>query len=529
MSKYHDWLLNHIKTHPEFVKPEQYRTEMLSRLENDRIRDLSISRTTFTWGVPVPGDHEHVMYVWFDALTNYYSAVKGTDYWPASAHVIGRDIMWFHAVIWPCMLHSAGLPLPGCVLVHGFVNDAQNKKMSKSLGNVVDPHTLLDKYPVDSVRWYVSSTTPYGDDLKFQDQALCYSHNADLCDVLGNLINRAVTLSAGAVPKAGEFSRPFDTKELLSKVDHAMLQGQVSVGAELVAQACKDTNKWLADAEPWKMKGDPVGKAACVRVLLESVYVLAHLYAPYIPLASAAVFKKLGTTARCLTALGDMNLTEGTRVESSTVLFKHLDVVGAEPAPPAPKEPVEKQVKQVAKPAAKGGKAQPEAFDKDQELFSRLDLRVGRILEVTPHPTADRLYVEKIDVGEPEPRQVVSGLREHYSLEELQGRLLVVVCNLKPRKMLQVESSGMVLCAKNSEKVELLTPPDVSPGSKVMLEGSAPRDPWPMNQVDKQKVWDEVAKGLKVDAHGVAMYDGVRLLVKGEALTAPSVTDSIIS
>ncbi|KAF4732435.1 methionyl-tRNA synthetase, partial [Perkinsus olseni] len=205
--------------------------QILARLE-EPLRDLSCSRRTFSWGIPIPGSDDHVMYVWFDALTNYVSAVNGLDagndkayYWPANAHIIGKDIIWFHCVIWPCMLLSAGIPLPESVAVHGFIQDSEGKKMSKSIGNVVDPHDVLDEFPVDTVRWYMLSDAPYGGDLKFSTSAMINTHNADLCNGLGNLVNRAVALSGGSVPDlpVKDLEKPFDLRKAVADLDGKFL------------------------------------------------------------------------------------------------------------------------------------------------------------------------------------------------------------------------------------------------------------------------------------------------------------------
>ena len=205
MSKYHDWLVNYIENeNPSFVQPASYRNEILGRLRKDRLRDLSLSRTSFQWGIPMPEgfDEKHVMYVWFDALSNYLTGVHYLDeqahemkrYWPANVQIIGKDIIWFHCVIWPCMLKSAGLPLPKTVFSHGFVYAADGRKMGKSLGNAVEPHLITAKYSVDSIRYYMCSSATYGADLNFSEEVLTTNHNSELADTLGNLVHRSLNL-----------------------------------------------------------------------------------------------------------------------------------------------------------------------------------------------------------------------------------------------------------------------------------------------------------------------------------------------
>ncbi|KAF4692843.1 methionyl-tRNA synthetase [Perkinsus olseni] len=337
MGKYQQKLIDHIKNHPDFIKPEQYRQQILARLE-EPLRDLSCSRRTFSWGIPIPGSDDHVMYVWFDALTNYVSAVNGLDadndkahYWPANAHIIGKDIIWFHCVIWPCMLLSAGIPLPESVAVHGFIQDSEGKKMSKSIGNVVDPHDVLDEFPVDTVRWYMLSDAPYGGDLKFSTSAMINTHNADLCNGLGNLVNRAVALSGGSVPElpVKDLEKPFDLRKAVADLDVAMRnQDAISEGCAIIRQVTAATNEWITRAEPWKIKDDKDKKMAIIRLLMESVYILAHMWAPFIPMGADKIFEKLATAPRPLKDLSETfeNLRPGQQIPTNrSVLYKVLE------------------------------------------------------------------------------------------------------------------------------------------------------------------------------------------------------------
>jgi len=529
LSKFQKAVLKHIEDHPGFIQPEQYRTEIYERLSHMEMRDLSISRGTFEWGVPCPEDEvdgkRHVMYVWFDALINYISGVDGIDpskplsrFWPADMHIVGKDISWFHSVIWPSMLMSAGIPLPKSIVVHGFISGSDGRKMSKSYGNVVNPHDSLDKYPCETVRWYLCREAPYGDDVKFSEESLKLMHNADLCDKLGNLVNRAVNLAGGTVSpcEADMVSQPFCLETLKTTVRAAFENYRLSEAADLTVRACAATNKWIADLAPWKMKGDETQqmRTACCRKLIEAVYVLAHFFAPFIPRAAEAIFKKLGTPPKPIPKLVDnfMNLAVGTAVGSSSILFEQMEL-----------------------PKAGGALPAKTAAPVDQPLFSKLEVRVGRIVKAWHHPSAQRLFVENIDIGEPTgPRQIVSGLREHYTLEEFEGRKILVIANMKPAKLVGVESSGMVLCAKNPEAkvVELLdVPDDLAVGDRVM-----PRDvPFTFSalkpdEVKKQKVWETIQKELRTDAERVACFAGVPLTTEGGArFLAPTQASAEIS
>lgn len=565
LSKYAAPVLKYIEDNPDFIKPVQYRSEILERLRSIEMRDLSISRGAFTWGVetgepPVEGQN-HVMYVWFEALTNYLNGVHGLEpknplsrFWPADVHVIGKDIVWFHSVIWPAVLMSCELPIPKHILVHGFIAGPDGRKMSKSYDNVVIPADELGKMSVDTFRWYLSKEANYGDDIKWSNESIVHMHNSDLCDKLGNLVNRAVNLSGGQVGEAdiSLVPLPFDLKELKKQVQAAFDDFRLGDAAELTSQACSATNKWIADLEPWKMKGDELApkKVACIRMLLEAVYVLAHFYAPFIPQAATAIFSKLSCEARPIPELSDnfSNLVTGLDVITGSILFEQLVLPEASVAADKPAaEPKKKE----AKGKGKGGEAkdkkegkdkkdakgaQPVANkgdDPDQPLFSKLDVRVGQIVEAWLHPDADSLFVEKVDVGDPEgPRQIVSGLRKHYTLEEFQGRKLLAVCNMKPAKMRNVESSGMVLCAKKDGKVELLDVPDgCKVGDRVLPKGMdskwSPVDP---SSVKKKGIWEEIAKDLKTNGKRAACFGGVALEAKGgQGILAPSLADSEIS
>jgi len=564
LSKYAPEVLKLIQEGDQFlVQPEQYRKELIERLSNMEMRDLSISRGTFDWGIPCPEDpvegKEHVMYVWFDALINYVSAVNGLDassplsrFWSADAHVVGKDIMWFHSVIWPAMLLSAGVPLPKSVVVHGFVAGADGRKMSKSLGNVVDPHEMLNKYPADTIRWYLCREAAYGDDPKFSEDSLKLMHNADLLANLGNLVNRGVNLCGGEVPSctAGLVEPPFDLAELKKATITAFANYRLSEAAELVIRASSATNKWIADLEPWKMKDASLEqkKAACLRLLLEAVYVLAHFFAPFIPTASEAIFKKLGSPAKAIPKLSDKfdNLTSGTVVTKGSVLFQELEAEKADAkGDKETKEEKAKSVKQQQQALEKGkakGKAKPKKEplkpdNPEQPVFSKLDIRVGQVMKAWNHPEADKLYVEEIDIGDPDgPRTIVSGLRDHYPLEQFEGRKLLVVCNMAPRKMRKVTSSGMVLCAKcpDTNKVELLeVPADAKVGDRIVhedLDGEKWRPVQP-EAVGEYAVWETVAKELKTRGDRIACFADKALKTIGGAspFLAATLADKYVS
>jgi len=346
MSKYGNWLIEYIEANPGFIQPEMYRNQILVRLKEDALRDLSISRTTFDWGIRVPEgfDQRHVMYVWFDALSNYISGLDLlTDtgnslaaYWPAQCHLIGKDIVWFHSVIWPCMLHSAGIPQPGTIFCHGFVNAEDGRKMSKTYGNTIDPHDILDKFPVDSTRYYMTLATTYGNDLNFSESQLVMMHNSELADILGNLVHRGLTLChkfcSGVIPDVQHddaFPAPFDFNELLTSITNDIKGNKNAIHLALfrAVDAVRATNRFLTTAEPWKMKGDDESRRpAIVRTTLEAIYILAHFLAPVLPLAAEKIFSRLNTSPRVVGSLRPdfYNLTPGTPVTIGDILFTKL-------------------------------------------------------------------------------------------------------------------------------------------------------------------------------------------------------------
>lgn len=564
MSKYTERLINFIETNPSFIEPEQFRNNILGRLQKEGLKDLSVSRTSFTWGIPVPEgfDPRHVMYVWFDALTNYISGVHGVPldpsqpphplsvYWPAAKHIIGKDIVWFHCVIWPCILMSAGFPLPGGVFCHGFVNAADGRKMSKSYNNTIDPNEMLDKHPVDSIRYYLTAAATYGADLNFSEEALITMHNSELADILGNLVHRVLNLTQkycdGVVPDTTHdevFNQPFDLAGLKAGISEDLGKAcAIHLALFKAMEAARSSNRFLTEAEPWKMKGEEnaVRRRAVVRTALEAVYAFSHFLAPVIPIAAGKVFQKLNTPPVSAGNLRDdfYNLKPGTPVDVGEILFQKLEALGGDEKAPAP---VEKKAKGSAvKPkSAKDAAAEEAAHAID---FTKLELRVGRIVKIWPHETAERLYCEEIDVGAEAGgiRTIASGLRAHYSVEELQNRLVVVVCNLKESKFQGFPSCGMVLAAKDASapegreaKVELVDVPlGSNVGERISISGLTAADllpPLAPARVKKLKVWESVAADLRVDDRGLVLWKQSQLMTLAGGCSVPTVKLSPVS
>jgi methionyl-tRNA synthetase len=600
MGKYQEQLVRYIsEENPQFIQPEARKREMLSFL-SEPLQDLCVTRTVCQWGVQCPkdpeyrGDKNHVMYVWFDALSNYLSGVNylcgaaedpanQQRFWPANVHVVGKDIVRFHTIIWPAMLMSAKVPLPKTVFGHGFVVAADGVKMSKSLGNVVDPVELLALYPSDSVRFYIAAGAPYGADMPFSADSLCSMHNATLKSGLGNLVHRVTSLCAaldtqGCVPADAPHPlpgqpTPFDLKNLKTIFEvcfserparvpvpadfsaaefpsfllDSVRRGdglQLSVAALALVEAINSLNKYVQTAEPWKLKApaeQPL-KRAIVRAALEGAYAVAHFLQPFCPDACAEVFNKVGVRATCISCLQNdfRNLPPGAQTHVGPVLFDELapgvgKVVagGAEKAKEdrlakiAESVAAKKERKEAARTAGAIAGDDAEA-DPDRPEFTKLDLRVGKIVKVWHHESADKLFCEEIDVGDEEPRKIASGLREHYQTKDLEGRLVVVLCNLKPRKLAGFESNGMVICATSPTKVEMLDPPKgAKVGERLALQGVdankyAPEEP---NRVAKKKIWESVAPMLLTNASKQATWDGQLIVTSQGALTVPTLAN----
>ena len=576
MSKYQNRLIEYIETiNPNFIQPTSHKNSILQRLKSDALRDLSISRTTFDWGIPVPdGFHaNHVMYVWMDALSNYLTGVNGLGltsadgdgnnlqhFWPANVHIIGKDILWFHTVIWPCLLFSANVAIPQCVYAHGFVNDKDGKKMSKSMGNVVDPHDMLDIFSsVDTFRWYLCKEAPYGGELSFSEDSMRDMHNADLCGTLGNLIHRATSLCAkycnGTVPDVPEPTTALPIPDLGTLIDSyvsKMNQYEIQSGANIAIQGFRDINGYLQDQAPWHVVDNLELQQIIVRATLEAVYAMSHLLLPFLPEGCLKIFTKLGTEPKPLNEVNRncRNLIPGTPILVGDILYERSlsasDADLASNAAAAPKKEShaeaqarkkEAKAKQIAASKAKQAADAVGGDDNDdtnQSDFSKMDIRVGKIVKVWYHEGADKLFCEQIDVGDAEgPREIASGLRQHYTLEEMQDRLVLVVCNLKPAKIVGFMSNGMVLAAKaeDGSKVELIDVPENSViGERVSIEGmEGAGEPYTSTQVKKKKVWETVSSKLKTSGDTIATWDGQVIRTSIGPCKAATLTDAPIA
>ncbi len=509
MSRYQAPLLEHFEKHPGFVQPEGYRNEVVSFIKSG-LRDLSVSRTTFRWGIPVPGDEEHIIYVWIDALTNYMSALGPVDgelhrrYWPATCHLIGKDILRFHAVYWPCMLLSAGFPLPETIFTHGWWT-VRGEKISKSMpATRVDPNQLADDIGVDAVRYYLLREVPLGLDGDFAYENLIGRYNAELAHDLGNLVSRALTVAGkftgGAVPAARpELTSAGRHGELVAEARRAVTEAAdlfrafaPSRALEAIWRLVREGNRYINDTQPWALARAPERRAElehAVRTALEAIACAARMLSPVMPRTARQVVELVGGAGELAGTWPaperfGQELAAGAAVGESRILFPRIDedrqaalldkwipddarLAGAAPDPGKPASTPAKAKPARAPKAAKPAPAGPAESIEFQE-FGRLDLRVAQVLEAAAVPGASKLLRLRLDVGEPEPRQVVAGIAEVYQPEQLVGRKVIFLANLKPAVIRGVTSQGMILAAGEKDVLGLSAlDRDVPVGTKV--------------------------------------------------------------
>ena len=483
MSKYKDWLLDHIEKHPDFIRPERYKNEVVSLLESGELEDLCISRpkSRLTWGIELPFDDEYVTYVWFDALINYLAALGYPDgdkfkkFWPAANHLVAKDILKPHAVFWPTMLKAAGIEPYQHLNVHGYWL-VEDTKMSKSIGNVVEPLAMKDAYGLDAFRYFLLREMSFGQDSSFSEKALVGRLNADLANDLGNLFNRTLSMThkyfGGTIPRP-EVEDIVDAE--IKKIGQDAMEAfqtfysefKFSRALEGLWELVRGLNKYIDETAPWALykSKDMERLSTVIYVLLENMRKIAvHLW-PVMPEAAEKMIEQLGMTfdpekINLPKELDVWGLLEsGETVAKTSNLFPRVELPEAEE---------DKKPAKNGKKGKKQEKKQEEIQTIEFEDFQKLDLRVGTVKNVEKHPDADRLLLVRVDTGDDEPRQVVAGIADFFAPEDLVGKQVVVVCNLKPRKLRKQLSQGMIMAVKTEDGMQLLTTSDEVPaGSKV--------------------------------------------------------------
>ena len=472
ISKYQDRLIKYYEEHPDFCFPESRKNEMLNNFLKKGLQDLSVSRTGFDWGIKVPFDEKHVIYVWIDALSNYITSLGYPDsmdlmdkYWPCDMHIVGKEIVRFHSIIWPAMLMALDLPLPKQIYGHGWILFSQDK-MSKSKGNVVYPEPMIERYGIDALKYFLLREFVFGQDGNYTNRAFLNRINSDLANDLGNLLSRTIAMiikyNGAVVPENSESTGFEDTidnmaKDLPQKFDDAMNRMQFSEALEEIWKLIRRTNKYIDETMPWKLAKEIENKSKLDTVLFhlaDMLRIVATLVSPLIPDTAQKIFKQLNLKSDEVTYENGCKVgiyPAGREVIKGEMLFERLDI--------------DKELLELDKLFE-----EKKIIHKDDitiDDFDKIELRTGVVVKCEKHPNADKLLVSKVKIGA-ETRTIVSGIAEFFSPSEMVGKKVVVVVNLKPVKLRGVLSQGMILCAgKDDGKLSLVSADNIEDGTEV--------------------------------------------------------------
>ena len=491
MSKYAQKLIDHINSHPEFIQPVSRKNEMMNNFLLPGLQDLCVSRTSFKWGIPVDFDPKHVTYVWLDALTNYITGIgydcdgnhdeKFNKFWPADLHLIGKDIIRFHTIYWPIFLMALDLPLPKQVFGHPWLLQGDGK-MSKSKGNVLYADTLVDFFGVDAVRYFVLHEMPFENDGVISWELMVERMNSDLANILGNLVNRTVSMTNkyfGGVVENKNVCEDVDDDlkaavlEAVKKADEKMEKLRVADAITEIFNIFRRSNKYIDETTPWTLAKDEEKKDRLATVLYnltEAITIGASLLSSFMPETSEKILAQLNTEKRTLEAMDQFGLyPNGNKVtEKPEILFARMDVKEV-------LEKVEAMKAEEAKPAGEEENAQEESVvdvEKKPEItyddFAKLQFQIGQIVKCEEVPKSKKLLCSQVKIGS-ETRQIISGIKAWYKPDQMVGKKVMVVTNLKPAKLAGMLSEGMILCAEDDEgNLALMTPEkDIKPGSEV--------------------------------------------------------------
>ena len=484
LSKYADRLIDYINTHPEFIQPESRKNEMMNNFLLPGLQDLCVSRTSFKWGIPVDFDDKHVVYVWIDALSNYitglgYDVDGNSDelykkYWPADLHLIGKDIIRFHTIYWPIMLMALDLPLPKQVFGHPWLLVGDGK-MSKSKGNVIYADDLVNYFGVDAVRYFVLHEMPFDNDGSITWELMVERMNSDLANILGNLVNRTISMNnkyfGGVISNPG-VNEPVDDDlkavalAMHEKVDAKMEKLRVADAITEVFTLLRRCNKYIDETEPWKLAKDETKQDRLATVLynlMEGIRMAAVALAAYLPDTSAKILDMLGTPERNYLKLDQFGLLEtgGKVVEKPEILFARVDIKELMEKVEADKA-ANAQAQSAAAPAEEAETEEGIDIEPKAEItfddFEKLQFQVGEIIACEAVKKSKKLLCSQVKIGN-QVRQIVSGIRKHYSPEEMVGKKVMVVTNLKPATLAGVKSEGMILCAEDADgNLSLMVP-----------------------------------------------------------------------